>query len=106
MPDGPLAAARRATAVMGNRPVLVHVDVDVIDRGDVPLANYPHFYGGLRLDDALECLQHFVQRCTIVGVVITALNPDPDSDGPLVGRFVDRLANALGDVRKVSGPAR
>lgn len=42
--DDPTVAARQAAAVMGDRPVLIHCDVDVIDSGDAPLGNYPHSY--------------------------------------------------------------
>ncbi|MDA8204511.1 MAG: arginase family protein [Thermaerobacter sp.] len=104
--NDPAAAARRAAAVMGDRSVLVHFDVDVIDSGDAPLGNYPHFHGGLSLDQAVTCLREFVQGCAVVGVVITELNPHHDDDGQLLPRFVDRLVGALREARPVNGAGR
>ena len=104
--DDPTAAARRAAAVMGDRPVLVHFDVDVIDSGDAPLGNYPHFQGGLSLDQAVACLRAFVHGCPVVGVVITELNPHHDGDGWLLPRFINRLAKALREIRPVHGGGR
>lgn len=105
MLNDPPAAARQAAAVMGNRPVLLHFDVDVIDSGDAPLSNFPHFHGGLLLDQAVTCLREFVEGCAVVGVVITELNPHHD-DGGLLPRFVDRLVEALGAARPVPAAGR
>lgn len=104
--DDPAEAARRAAAVMGDRPVLIHFDVDVIDSGDAPLGNFPHFHGGLRLDQAVTCLREFVQGCAVVGVVITELNPHHDDDGQLLPRFVDRLVEALRETHPVTMTGR
>lgn len=101
MLDDPTLAARQAAADMGHRPVFIHFDVDVIDSGDAPLSNFPHFHGGLRLDQAMTCLGEFVHGCEVVGMVITELNPYHDDDGRLLTRFVDRLLGALSECRPV-----
>src|SRR6266545_1519684 len=45
VPGGPRAAAAAALAELEARSgtVVVHFDVDVVDSGDLPLANFPHF---------------------------------------------------------------
>jgi arginase len=55
---GPASAAR--VAVSGHsRPALVHFDVEVVDSGDLPLANFPHYGQGLFLAEAVQCLSAF-----------------------------------------------
>jgi hypothetical protein len=48
----PAAAARRAlaTSTPASGPVVVYFDVNMIDSGDLPLANYPHDGSGVRAD--------------------------------------------------------
>ena len=82
--------------------VVVHFDVDVVDTGDLPLANFPHFNQGLTLADAVACLEVFCGSGKLGGVVVTEVNPDHDPDGTQLGRLVDGLVAAL--ARR--GPAR
>jgi arginase len=91
-PGGPRAAAAAALAELEARAgtVLVHFDVDVVDSGDLPLANFPHFGQGLSLADAFACLA----SPTLGGLVVTEVNPDHDPDGQLT-RLVDGLVAAL-----------
>jgi arginase len=77
-------------------PVLVHFDVDVIDGGDFPLANFPHFNGGLSADEAFACLRTLCAAPNLAAVVVTEVNPHNDADGSLLPRLVDGLARALG----------
>ncbi len=75
--------------------VVVHFDVDVVDSGDLPLANFPHFNQGLTLADALACLEVFCGSARLGGLVVTEVNPDHDPDGTQLGRLVDGLVAAL-----------
>lgn len=95
--DDPVNAAHRAVTAIGaaDRPVLIHFDVDVIDSGDAPLCNFPHFNGGLSLAEAFDCLTVFLEAPQIVGLVITEINPDHDREGYLLQNFVERLAQSL-----------
>jgi arginase len=75
--------------------VVVHFDVDVVDSGDLPLANFPHFGQGLTLAEALACLEVFCGGAKLGGLVVTEVNPDHDPDGRQVSRLVDGLVAAL-----------
>jgi arginase len=96
VPGGPPAAAAAALAELEARSgtVLVHFDVDVVDSGDLPLANFPHFGQGLSLADAFACLDAFLASPRLGGLVVTEVNPDHDPGGQLA-RLVDGLVAAL-----------
>ncbi len=97
MGDDPVVPAARVMRSLARAAdgVLVHFDVDVIDSGDAPLANFPHFNGGLSLAAAGACLRVFTTAPEFRGLVVTELNPDHDVDGSLLPDFVARLAGAL-----------
>jgi arginase len=90
------APAREALAAIETNAdrVVVHFDVDVLDSAEMPLGNWPH-YGGLRLDEAMECLEIFLGSRKLAALVITEINPDHDPNGVLLSRFVDGLRVAL-----------
>ncbi len=68
--------------------------MDVVDSGDLPLANFPHFGQGLSLTDTLACLEAFLASPKLGGLVVTEVNPDHDPGGQLA-RLVDGLVAAL-----------
>ncbi|KAF3941551.1 Arginase-1 [Dactylella cylindrospora] len=70
--------------------IFLHFDVDVIDSGMFPLANYPH-YKGLGVDEAVECLRLFSSCENVVGMVVTEANPNNDPSGEMVRRLVQEL---------------
>lgn len=74
--------------------VVVHFDVDVLDTGAFPLANFPHF-AGLTLEEAGVCLGIFCRSTKLAGLVVTEVNPDHDPDGILVPALIDTLCGAL-----------
>jgi arginase len=76
-------------------PVVVHFDVDVIDSGDFPLANFPHFNGGLSAEAAFDVLRILCATPHLGAVVVTEVNPHNDNDGTLIPRFVAALVDAL-----------
>ncbi len=77
---------------------LVHLDVDVLDFVDCPIADVPHYEHGLSLDDAMVSLRIFVASPWFGGLVVTEINPDhADREGAAIGRFVAALAAAFGD---------
>ena len=97
VPGGPRAAAAAALAELEARAgtVVVHFDVDAVDSGDLPLANFPHHGQGLALAEALACLEVFLASPKLGGLVVTEVNPDHDPDGGQLGRLVDGLVAAL-----------
>ena len=92
-PAGTAAAAWDRLAGRVGRIVL-HVDVDVLDTGAFPLANYPHF-NGLSLDEARRSLEVWVERPELAAVVLTEVNPTHDPDGALLAELRDVLVAAL-----------
>jgi arginase len=100
----PDASVRRALAHLtaAAESVVVHFDVDVIDTGAFPLANFPHF-AGLLPDEAFGCLQTMCASSAVEALVVTEANPSHDPDGSLVAGVVEAVARALAGVPE---PAR
>jgi len=93
----PAGAARWALDVIdaGRGPLLVHFDVDVIDSGDLPLANFPHYDSGVTADQAFACLRVLCAHPSLAGLVITEVNPTHDPSGRQLARYLDGLVGAL-----------
>jgi len=93
----PAAAAERAlqavTAASGR--FLVHFDVDVIDSGDLPLGNFPHYGSGVRLEHAVAALRVLRSHPSFAGLVLTEVNPTHDPAGSELRRLVSGLGSAL-----------
>ena len=90
-------------AIAGNRPFLVHFDVDVIDFSDVPLSENTGRGIGIAFDQAFAALDVLVAHEALLGLTITELNPHHGAeDGSDLRRFVDRLAGAY---RSAAGQA-
>jgi arginase len=93
----PAAAAQRAldnvTSTSGR--FIVHFDVDVVDSGDLPLGNFPHYGSGVQLDHAMAALQVLRSHPSFAGLVVTEVNPTHDPAGSELGRLVSGLAAAL-----------
>lgn len=73
---------------------LVHFDLDVLDTGRFPLANFPHF-AGLHLEEVAACLQQFCRSPRSAGLVVTEVNPNHDPDGALLDQLVEALCTVL-----------
>jgi arginase len=96
----PEAAARRALAALGSSdPIVVHFDVDVVDSGDLPLGNFPHYDSCVRLDDATACLRVLLADPACAGLVLTEVNPSYDADGSQLDRYLTALTTALAGAR-------
>ena len=93
----PAAAAERALAnVTGaSGRFLVHFDVDVVDSGDLPLGNFPHYGSGVLLDDAMAALRVLCSHPSFAGLVLTEVNPTHDPAGSELNRLVGGLGSAL-----------
>ena len=92
----PVGTAEAALAALAPHagPILVHFDVDVLDTGAFPLANFPHFHG-LTLDQAEAVLARLCAAPAFAGLVVTEANPDHDPDGELMRALADLLARVL-----------
>jgi arginase len=93
----PQAAARGALAALAGRsgPMVVHFDVDVVDSGDLPLGNFPHYGSGVTLDQVTACLRVLLADPACAALVLTEVNPAYDADGSQLDRYLTALATAL-----------
>ncbi len=93
----PVAAAKRAVHVVtaATERYLVHFDIDVVDSGDLPLGNFPHYGSGVRLEDALAALRVLCADPAFSGLVLTEINPTHDPSGSEIRRLVAGLSGAL-----------
>lgn len=93
----PAAAARRALdkVTSASSRFIVHFDVDVVDSGDLPLGNFPHYGSGVRLDHAMAALRVLRSHQSFAGLVVTEINPTHDPQGSELSRLVSGLTSAL-----------
>ena len=74
--------------------VYVHFDVDVIDSGEFPLANYPH-YAGLSVGQAMAALEEVLRSKKVQGLTITEINPNNDPLGIMVNQVVEGVVQGM-----------
>jgi arginase len=92
----PDAAGRKAlTALAGGGPMIVHFDVDVVDSGDLPLGNFPHYGSGVKLEHVVRCLRVLLRHPSCAALVLTEVNPTYDGDGSLLEEYMEGLTSAL-----------
>jgi len=93
------SGAARAVAEGWARPferLLIHLDVDVLDYLDLPLAENTRRNTGLRFDQLMAALRPLLAAPNWAILTITELNPDHgDGDGATVRVFAEALAEAL-----------
>jgi arginase len=75
--------------------VVLHFDVDAVDSGDLPLANYPHYGTGVTLDAAAQALAVAAAAPDLAAIVLTEVNPTHDPGGRLLRRYADAVGGAL-----------
>jgi arginase len=76
--------------------LLVHLDVDVLDYLDFPLAENNRRNVGLRFDQLMSALRPLLRAPNWMALTICELNPDHgESDGSTLRIFVKALADAL-----------
>lgn len=92
----PIGCAKAALAWLSQMvdTIFVHFDVDVIDSGQFPLANYPH-YNGLGIDQAMSVLDQVLSAPNVRSLTITEVNPNNDPDGAMVRRVVDGVVHGM-----------
>ena len=76
--------------------LVVHLDVDVLDALDLPLADIATYGTGLRLEHLTPLLAVLVADPRVIGITVVEANPDHDPDGTSVRRLVAALARAVG----------
>jgi arginase len=98
----PVGTARKALEWLEARVdvIFLHFDVDVIDSGEFPLANFPH-YAGLKVDEALNAVKIFLESEKLKGMVLTEVNPNNDPDGSMVHKLVDGIVGGFARRRQL-----
>jgi arginase len=95
----PSGAARGVAAGWARRfeRLLVHLDVDVLDFADMPLAENTRRNVGLRFDQLMAALRPLVRAPNWAALTVCELNPDHgEGDGSTLRTFAEALADALG----------
>jgi arginase len=101
----PAGTARRALdGSSTGAGMVLHFDMDAVDSGDLPLANYPHYGTGVSLDAAGKALAVASAAPDLTAIVLTEVNPTHDPDGRQLRRYVDAVGEAL--VAGLLGPTR
>jgi arginase len=76
--------------------LLVHLDVDVIDFNDLPLAENYSKNKGLSYSHTLELLEVLFKSPKFAGLTLTEINPDHGAeDGSTIQRFAQDLSRLL-----------
>ena len=76
--------------------LLLHLDVDVIDFNDLPLAENYSKNKGLSYSSTLQLLEVFLKSPKIAGLTLTEINPDHGAeDGSTIQRFAQDLSRLL-----------
>jgi arginase len=84
--------------------LLIHLDVDVLDYLDMPLAENTRRNVGLHFDQLMAALRVFLGAPNWAALTISELNPEHgESDGSTLRIFAEALADALGSSPKLSG---
>ncbi len=96
----PEGTARRGLAALAGpggpiAPLVVHFDADVVDSGDLPLGNFPHYGSGVLLAHAVRCLRLLLADPACACLVLTEVNPTYDPDGSLLDRYCAGVAAAM-----------
>lgn len=91
-------AARRVAEGWAQRfeRLLVHVDVDVLDFLDLPLAENVRRNRGLRFDQLIMALGPLLSQPNLAALTVTEVNPDHgEEDGTTLRHFNEALAETL-----------
>jgi arginase len=75
--------------------VILHFDVDAVDSGDLPLANFPHYGTGVTLEQAGQVLSVVAAAPELAAIVLTEVNPSHDPGGQQIQRYVTTVADSL-----------
>lgn len=90
---GAAAVAREMLVAAGDEPVWLHLDLDVLDAGELPAVSYPQ-PDGLDWDDLVELVSPLLAAPDLVGVTLADFEADRDPTGRLAHRVVEALRAA------------
>jgi arginase len=104
-PD-PASAAEKVVNGWASRfeRLLIHLDVDVLDFADMPLAENTRRNVGLTFDQLVACLTVFLGAPNWSALTVCELNPDHGlSDGSTLRTFVTALSEAIAAAPRFRG---
>jgi arginase len=102
----PAAAAQFVLSGFARRfdRLLIHLDVDVLDFADIPLAENTRRNVGLKLDQLMIALTLLLAAPNFAALTICEVNPDHgEADGATLAAFTDALADCFGEAQRVRG---
>lgn len=94
----PAGTAAGALAALGNDRLVVHLDVDVLDALDLPVADIATCGTGLRLEHLTPLLAVLIADPRVIGVTVVEANPDHDPDGTSLVRLIAALTQAVSPI--------
>ncbi len=100
----PAAAAQFVLSDWARRfdRLLIHLDVDVLDFLDIPLAENTRRNVGLKLDQLMIALTLLLAAPNFAALTICEVNPDHgEADGSTLVTFADALADSFAEARRV-----
>jgi arginase len=77
-------------------PIVVHLDVDVIDAAEMPAKQYLTPGGGLTYAEVSDLLTALVASPRVVALEVTEYDPSRDPDGVHARKIVDLIVRACG----------
>ena len=83
--------------------LLVHVDADVLDFIDFPIAEETRRYRGLRFEQLVAAIRELVAAPNWTTLTICEVNPDHDPDGSSMRRLSKALADVLSGALGLAG---
>lgn len=75
--------------------IVLHFDVDAVNSGDLPLANFPHYGTGVTLEQAGQALSVAAAAPELAAIVLTEINPSHDPGGQQLQRYVSTVADTF-----------
>jgi arginase len=92
---GTTAAAARALDALGDRPIVVHFNVDAIAATEMPAVEIPALGGGLSMAEAADLLRSVLASPRVQALVVTQYDPVRDHERQCAQRIVDLVTSAL-----------
>jgi arginase len=93
---GVLQAADRALGIVpGAGPILVHLDVDVIDPTEMPAKDVLTPGPGLSFDETSRILSRLLASPRVHALLVTEYHPGKDPDGKVAARLTEAIAGAV-----------
>jgi arginase len=77
-------------------PLLVHLDVDIIDPSEMPAKDYVTAGPGLTLEEASDLLTALLASPRVIALEVAGFQPEEDPEGTCARRVVELVARAVG----------